>query len=36
MGARTAAGVIPLVDAIGFGWTVTVVAGIWVGFTPAF
>jgi multidrug resistance protein len=34
MGAAAAAGVVPLVDAVGFGWTSTVAAGVWVGFMP--
>jgi multidrug resistance protein len=34
MGAGAAAAVVPLVDAIGFGWTSTVAAGVWVGFMP--
>lgn len=34
MGAGAAAAVVPLAERIGFGWTVTVAAGIWVAFTP--
>lgn len=34
MGAGTTAFVGPLIDAIGIGWTATLVAGLWVMFTP--
>jgi MFS family permease len=34
MGAGAAAAVIPLIDAVGFGFTVTIASGIWIAFTP--
>ncbi|KAJ5902645.1 hypothetical protein N7495_003173 [Penicillium taxi] len=35
MGAGTTAFISPLIDAIGIGWTGTLVAALWVGFSPA-
>jgi len=35
LGAGSAALVVPLADAVGFGWTATIAVGIWVSVTPA-
>jgi hypothetical protein len=34
MGAGSAAASVPLINRVGLGWTVTIAAGIWLGFTP--
>lgn len=34
MGAATTAFVVPLIDAIGIGWTATLITGLWIIFSP--
>ena len=34
MGAATTAFVVPVIDAIGLGWTATLIAGLWIIFSP--
>jgi hypothetical protein len=34
MGAATTAFVVPLINAIGLGWTATLIAGLWILFSP--
>jgi MFS family permease len=36
LGAGSTAAVIPLIDRVGFGWTATIAAGIWVAYMPVF